>query len=357
MLDVRAETSIHEMDSTFGVLFIGYIVAMVMYGLTFFQTYVYFSRYTKDHLSIKILVAGVCATDTATTILISQALYYYLVTLFPFPTQLTVATNTFCAENGLGVFAIFVVQLFYACRVWQASNKSYPLASLISVTSMIAFAFGITMTVHMFGNRVFTNLAQPHMKAAAATSQGIAFLADVLIVVSFSYYMNSKRNPDLRALNGWFDKVVTWGISRGVLFTVVQLAYFVVFITMPSKTYWMPFHHVISKLYINCLLTHLNSREIYCGKGISEEQTLSTVQRSKGGIGISSGGTNSGAGRAGAVRFNIDSKPPLNIEVSQTVEHHSHGDLKTVYDEDIHSFNDKSSGRGSIASNLRHESP
>jgi hypothetical protein len=38
MINVRAKTdTVHEMDSTFGVLFIGYIMAMVMYGLTFFR--------------------------------------------------------------------------------------------------------------------------------------------------------------------------------------------------------------------------------------------------------------------------------------------------------------------------------
>jgi hypothetical protein len=66
---------VHELDNTYGVLFIGYIAAMVMYGLTFFrgcfalyspaypsdpciwaETYVYFSRYSRDYLYIKILV-------------------------------------------------------------------------------------------------------------------------------------------------------------------------------------------------------------------------------------------------------------------------------------------------------------
>jgi hypothetical protein len=38
MVVVKPETEIvHEMDNTFGVLFIGYIIAMVMYGLTFFR--------------------------------------------------------------------------------------------------------------------------------------------------------------------------------------------------------------------------------------------------------------------------------------------------------------------------------
>jgi hypothetical protein len=68
--------SLHELESTFGVLFVGYVVAMVLYGFTFFrvylhviffrifyrlptETYVYFSRYGRDALWIKFMVRSV----------------------------------------------------------------------------------------------------------------------------------------------------------------------------------------------------------------------------------------------------------------------------------------------------------
>ncbi|KAF8158351.1 hypothetical protein B0H34DRAFT_451387 [Crassisporium funariophilum] len=48
--------TVKELEETFGVLFVGYVLAMVAYGFTFFQTYVYYSRYPLDRWAIKTTV-------------------------------------------------------------------------------------------------------------------------------------------------------------------------------------------------------------------------------------------------------------------------------------------------------------
>lgn len=75
---------------------------------------------------------------------------------------------------------------------------------------------------------------------------------------------------------------------------------------MPSKQIWIPFHLVVSKLYVNTLLAMLNSREMVHGRGVNEEDSMNqSSTRRSGALSMSSGATRS----AGPVRFNVmDSK-------------------------------------------------
>lgn len=66
--------SLGELESTFGALFVGFVVSIILYGFTFFraykpvlqtrhelkslaESYIYFSRYSKDSLWIKLTVS------------------------------------------------------------------------------------------------------------------------------------------------------------------------------------------------------------------------------------------------------------------------------------------------------------
>jgi hypothetical protein len=186
------------------------------------------------------------------------------------------------------------------------------------------------MTVHLFNNRTFADLSLPHIKAAAAASMGIAFLADSLIVTSMMYYLRPSLNPFMRPATGLFDKLVTFTIIRLNGATLIQLIYFLAFITMPTKAIWLPFHIIVSKLYINSLLTLLNSRDVHRGQGVPEEQTLSSHHAAKSQSQFGS----SGQARSGtAIRFNvIDSKPTINISVTQTIEQEGQ---KIGFDDDM----------------------
>jgi hypothetical protein len=304
-----------------------------MYGFTFFQTYVYFSRYPKDHWSVKSTVAALCLIDTATSALVSQALYFYLITLFPFAIGLVDATSTFCAEISLATLAIFIVQVYYATRIRSLSNSKFLFGAII-MTSSAAFVLGLVMAAQMFQHRAFARLAIPHIQAVAASSQALTFISGFLTMGSLFFYLQPSRRPSMKPLDTWFDKCVAYTVTRGSIATVVQLAYLLVFTSMPDKFVWMPFHLAASKLYINSLLTMLNLRDVIHGQGVNEEETLSS-QRKSGTMFTSSGRSGTG------VRFNVvdSGKPGINIAVSRTVQ--CDNGAKSVYDlEDSRSFAD-----------------
>jgi hypothetical protein len=332
--NLPANLSLHDLQNTYGVLFIGYVISMILYGFTFFQTYVYFSRYPKDDWFVKWTVTALGIIDTATSALASHALYFYLITLFPFAVGLSEATSTFCAEISLATLAVFNVQVYYATRIWSLSHSVF-LFGAIAISSSAGFVLGITMASEMFEHKAFTRLAIPHIQAVAACSQALTFISSLLIMGSLFFYLRPSRKPLMKPLDGWFDKCVAYTLTRGSIATVIQLAYFLAFTSMPDRSVWIPFHLAVSKLYINSLLTMLNSRDVSHGQGVNEEESLSSQHHKSATTFTSSGRSGTG------IRFNVgDSKPGINIEVSRTVECDD-GD-KMVYDfNDSRSFNDR----------------
>ncbi|KAJ3503576.1 hypothetical protein NLJ89_g8369 [Agrocybe chaxingu] len=267
--EVPVMLSVGELQESYGVLFVGYVIAMVAYGFTFFQTYVYFSRYPTDHWLIKATVAFVCLLDTANSALISHTLYHYLVILFPLTTGLVNATLTYCAEIGFSLFSLcnFIILIAFG----KATSKD----GIVAVTIAVLSTTGFLLTIKLITDRAFASLANPQTRAIVTTSQGMIFFAGTVTFGALCFYLRPSQNPAVKPPKGLYEALVTYIVARGFLATVVQLGFVLTFAAMPSTPVWMPFHLVASKLYVNSLLTMLNSREIYRGHGINEEDPIS----------------------------------------------------------------------------------
>ncbi|KAK0221804.1 hypothetical protein IW262DRAFT_931713 [Armillaria fumosa] len=298
-----------NVDDTFGVLYIGFIVSMIGYGFTFFQTYVYFSRYPKDLFIMKATVAFLCVLDTVSSALISQTAYYYLVTMFPLASAMVNTTSAFCAENTLAAALIFIVQLLCASRVWKLS-KNITLTSIIAFMCLVGFALNLAMTAMMVHNAGFAHLATSPSKAIVAVGQAAVFVGAFTTFIALRLFSHGAHWSENTQPDDWFNKMITIFFSQGCSATLVQLAYFVIFMATPTRVIWIPFHLLSSKLFVNCLLSLLNSRQAYHGHGIHHEDSSVGPQKS----------SISGTVKP-SVHFSVaDTQPPINIEVSRTVE-------------------------------------
>jgi len=225
------------------------------------ETHLYFSRHPKDLMG-KIFVGSLCAIDTLNSALISHALYYYLVLLFPSTKGLNQATLTYCVEISLSFFLVFIVQLVYAHHVWQAS-RNMVLVGTIVIISTAAWALGIVMMVEFGRERLFSSLGTLPLRPIVTTMHSLVFLSTAISCAALCLY---NKTPHISLADGLdFDNIyhffLTYAVSRGSITALVQLAYWITFAVAPSSALWMPFHLLSSKLAINSLLTSLNSRE------------------------------------------------------------------------------------------------
>ncbi|KAJ7311542.1 hypothetical protein DFH08DRAFT_897928 [Mycena albidolilacea] len=298
------------LEDSLGVYYIGYVFASVGFGFTFFQSYLYYTRYPNDIWLIQATVVILCGLDTAMSALSSHALYYYLVTLLSLPVGPDNATTSFCVEVLLSGIAIAIVQGFYAMRIWQVSQSAV-LPAVIIVLSIAGAGLGIATGTVMLHDTLFANFSTQHMKAVISTGQGLRLLAALLTAggfVMFGVKLESSEKPSV------WDKASDF-LTSGTAGALAQLLCFLTFIAMPKKYVWIIFHFISSRVFINGLLLMLNSRKISRGRGINGEETRS--QPASRGTGTLYTNTTTSD-----ITFNNNrtTNHPVKIEVSRAVD-------------------------------------
>ncbi|KIJ61119.1 hypothetical protein HYDPIDRAFT_138279 [Hydnomerulius pinastri MD-312] len=284
-----------------GVLFVGFVSATVLYGLTFFQTYIYYSRYPKDIQWIKYLVRGLSPLSCTRALILrqplltrAQRLYYYLIVMFDVNMDILYATTETDPSTPDQVLLTFI------CQLYETHCSSH----LRVLTPLVLSFFAHRIFTGMFEQRQLSAFATSNMEVVAAISQSFAAIADVIIFATMCYSLRKARFPDMLMPEGFVETTVTLLVSRGLGFTLIQVAYFCVFVASPAKQFWIPFQMVGSKFYVNTVLGLLNAREVKHGQGLNEENSLTDRKSS------------TDAGLPSAIRFNVvDTKAVSRVSI------------------------------------------
>ncbi|KAF9046317.1 hypothetical protein BJ165DRAFT_1144046 [Panaeolus papilionaceus] len=205
--------TVSELEQTLGVILIGYVVAMVVFGITVFQTYVYYSKYGLDSIWTKTVVGSLCFLDVVMTILVSHAIYHYMILQYPFTTGLINATPTYSAQLGLSVVALFIVQLFYAFHTWRAS-KNIVVSMFITSTSLAAFVLGLVVAANLVRDSAFSSLTEGSSKVIMITSKSLVCLSSFFTAGVLSYYLYPSTNPSVSVINDFNDGQVHLLLNR-----------------------------------------------------------------------------------------------------------------------------------------------
>ncbi|KAI0086483.1 hypothetical protein BDY19DRAFT_995778 [Irpex rosettiformis] len=296
----------HELDSTLGVLFIGFMLSIVLYGLSTFQMHVYFTRYPKDGRRTKALVLLIWFIDTASSTLISRMEYYYLIDRFSASFQDLEITNVFLAENALAGFAVLIVHLFYSFRVWTISGKDVMLSGATLTTAVASFVFTIIATVKLTSQQFMANLLTPEIEVVLGLTSGLSIVSNLFIVTSHAFYLRPSREPHIKYPSSFLPQAVLVLASRGVAFTLLHIALLVTIIlaslarlaTSFASLGTPPFYHKQRQVlrpslsstsdvtaynssmvvYINSFFAVLNTRTPVNGCGINEEEDANAAE-------------------------------------------------------------------------------
>ncbi|KAG2038692.1 hypothetical protein BDR03DRAFT_954105 [Suillus americanus] len=262
------------------VIFLGFAFATFLYGLTFFQMYIYFSRYSKDHTWIKVLVGALFVLDTTSAGLVSDVIYDYLITMFDVSMEVIYATPAFCIQDLLSVIVTLIAQLFFVKRLHTVcrgptSITSRSVTVVVLFCAFIAFVFGLISVGQLFQQRQLSAFALPSMAVIAGISQGFATVANIFIFIAMYWSLCPARYPDMRSPEGVFENLTVLFVGRGLGLVVIQLAYLGTFVASPGKPYWIVVQMMTPRVYVNTVLGLLNAREVNHGVGLNEEETLS----------------------------------------------------------------------------------
>ncbi|KIM42084.1 hypothetical protein M413DRAFT_445246 [Hebeloma cylindrosporum] len=250
-----------DLSNTFGAMLVGALVSAMLYGLTTLQTYFYYVYYPNDSLGTRVLVFTIWVIDTLHGALMSLAVYHYLVINYNNPAELAFGHWSLFASVAVNTVISCIVQWFFLIRIHRLCNirVRWFVSSIIGLTVIAHFAFGIETVVFMFIKREFIKLSEINLQAATPFAI-FAVLSDIMIAGSLCYLLYGSRTGFKRT-----DTIVTtlivYAINRCLLTSVVAVIEVIVFSTVQHSLWFVGIDFVIGKLYANSLLATLNSRE------------------------------------------------------------------------------------------------
>jgi len=253
------------LDNTFGAMLIGVIFASVLYGVSCSQVFYYFNHYSKkDGLATKVTVVATLISDTAHQALISHTIYSYLVKGYFKPQQLDEIVWSIVVEVIFNGITAFLVQTFFAVRIWRFSNGSVLLTATLAGFILAEFACVIAYATKAIQMATFPQLVAIRTLSMAVNI--LAVIGDVLITVVFCILLHRARNKIQRS-NTMINMLIAFSVQSGMLTSLCAVASLVAISLSPNTFIYICFYFVLGRLYCNSLLSTLNVRNMIRDKG------------------------------------------------------------------------------------------
>ncbi|KAA1133901.1 hypothetical protein PGTUg99_031258 [Puccinia graminis f. sp. tritici] len=268
-----------------GPFVVGTAVSTFLFGITLAQVYTYFSNFKTDRPIHRYSVIGLFILDVLHTAFSQVTLWQWFVAHYGDPTAVVKAPWSFAMSPVMCGLAAFVVQIFYAHRVYLLSNQRMVIPGFIAFGAFFQLVWASVsqqpwMTLDLFEKDrtdIFIKILRYQQGATAKVFQiqyfqgfqvwtygvacwlGGAAATDLVITASLVWILlNSKRG--IRRTNNIIDRLISLTIeTNGLTFTVAVLD-LVLFAAFKDASHVGP-HLCLVKLYINSFLVTLNSRE------------------------------------------------------------------------------------------------
>ncbi|EIW52068.1 uncharacterized protein TRAVEDRAFT_54047 [Trametes versicolor FP-101664 SS1] len=187
-----------DINDTIGLLYVGIMMAAVLYGVTLHQVHRYYTLYPRDFWWYRVLVPSLLVLETAHTILNADSYYYYLVTSHGSVTNIL----HYRLSLKLSIFVIgasmLLCQAFYASRIYLFGSRHFRHFAFTSVIFPLTVLFALAETGFALGlaAEAFSSssilISVTHSWMISAT-YGSAVAVDTLITATMIYILLRSR--------------------------------------------------------------------------------------------------------------------------------------------------------------------
>ncbi|KAF8209215.1 hypothetical protein K438DRAFT_1811943 [Mycena galopus ATCC 62051] len=251
------------LDNTMGSMLLGVIVSAVLYGISLLQCLFYFTRYGRDPLYLKILVASTLILDTLHLSLVIHTVYHYLISNYYENDSLLVMVWSVSAEALPTGFTAGLVQSFYAHRIWKMSQHNLFVTGFILLVVVVNTACGTAWVVLALRAGTYQRLLQ--ISWLTITINALSTAADVLIT-SILCFMLQRTRPASLETETMVNRLILFTINTGLLTSLCAIASLISLILAPRTLIYASFYFCIGRLYSNALLASLNARAVIRGR-------------------------------------------------------------------------------------------
>ncbi|KAE9397913.1 hypothetical protein BT96DRAFT_1020453 [Gymnopus androsaceus JB14] len=243
---------------TMGALLIGVLISCALYGVTTFQTYLYFQQFaTSDSRFLKYTVVFLWLLETVHTALAAAFVFRLQILDFGNFDEILVTHVSDDVTHGILACIIFLVHCFYIRRLWLFTHNIY-VTGLVMVLALCHFGFEMVVMALIF---IFPNFSQFHKTTPYfTTAMVMAVSADIIIAATMTIELRTKMAMD-RKTNTLLSRLSAYVISTGVLTSAVDIIILSTFIAMPDNLVYLCFLNFVNNFYANSMIARLNARQ------------------------------------------------------------------------------------------------
>ncbi|KAI0628252.1 hypothetical protein C8Q77DRAFT_1162261 [Trametes polyzona] len=261
--------------TTFGAVYIGMMVGGMLYGLTIYQAYRYYTLYPNDRFGLKTYSHFIRAEfvhldivtarllETTHSILWAIVGYHYLVvgvfdTLGIHHARWSIR-STILATG----FTVVISQAFYAHRGVNGD--------------LIGLLYG----GEVGGVKAFTSVRLlsdfENIRWTTSVAYGLSVLSDALLAGALVFVLRRSRTGSRKA-DTVLDTLMKYTISTGLLTSLFSLLAFIFAIILPGNFIYAALSIVTAKLYANSVFAVVNSRQFIGQKLLADDFTIAHAQ-------------------------------------------------------------------------------
>ncbi|OCB90410.1 hypothetical protein A7U60_g2421 [Sanghuangporus baumii] len=248
-----------NLDSTYGCLFLSVIFSAVLWGVGCLQLYHYYDKFsTTDPRWLKAYIFLLWIVDTAQQVLRLQIGYVFFVKGIADPTLLHYLPKTFASGGILVAIVDAMVQIIFARRAWYLSKKNRILTAILCLFILGQFTATIIYTIRLFSfSQVLQVVEAVHVELAMNC---IMAFTDTMLALVLIYLLRKGRSG-IKTTDSIINRLIIYTVGSGLAMALCMIAALIAAQAAPNSFIYLVIDESLPRLYLNCLLASLNSRE------------------------------------------------------------------------------------------------
>ncbi|EIW78134.1 hypothetical protein CONPUDRAFT_145480 [Coniophora puteana RWD-64-598 SS2] len=206
--------SFENVNGDYGSLLVGGFVAFALSGCVSMQYAVYLRLYPEEERFTKSLVALIWILDIVHSVFICIAVWDSLITNYGDPSMIDIIPWSISPTVELTAVVTFLVQSFYAFRMYKLSRRKLWLGAPVAVLALFRLVAASISTAEMAHLRSYEKFRRPWPSWMFTLGLSLSAGVDVIITSSLYYFLRRSRSQ-ISDTNHVIDTLTRYALETG----------------------------------------------------------------------------------------------------------------------------------------------